>query len=48
MQITDFRISKIKTPSPLPETGSYDPSIGSSFLLKVELNNYAATMAHFV
>jgi hypothetical protein len=31
-QIADFiRISKIKTPSPIPETGSYDPSICSPF-----------------
>jgi hypothetical protein len=31
-QIADFnRISKTKTSSPIPETGSYDPSICSPF-----------------
>ena len=31
-QIADFtRISKTKTPSPIPETGSYDPCICSPF-----------------
>ena len=32
-------ISKIKTPSPEPETGSYDTSICSPFWLKDEPNN---------
>jgi hypothetical protein len=40
-QIAGFiRISQIKTPSPVPETGSYDPSICSPFWLKVEANNF--------
>ena len=34
-----FRISKSKTPSPIPETGSYYSSIRSPFWLKVEPNN---------
>ena len=34
------RYQKKKTPSPIPETGSYDPSICFPLLLKVEPNKF--------